>query len=119
LKCFICLFFLYVASVASRCFKSRSAVAHGMRVGSGRGCEQSPRATFSGVGLGVGAGDAGTIERSLSDAGPHVDTKSREETDCNRERPNASVRPDVRELAVPIILSSAAINLHHRLLSLF
>jgi hypothetical protein len=111
--------FFYVASVASRCFKSRSVVAHEMHVGSRRGCEQSPRATFSGVGPGVGAGDAGAIERSLSDAGPHVDAQNREETDCKCERPNASVRPDVRELAVPIILSSAAINLHHRLLSLF
>jgi hypothetical protein len=111
--------FFYVASVASRCFKSRSAVAHGMCVGSGRGCEQSLRATFSGVGPSVGVGDAGAIERSLSDAGPHVDAQNREETDCSRGRPNASVRPDIRELAVPIILSSTAINLHHRLLSLF
>jgi hypothetical protein len=28
-------FFLFVAVVAARCFKSRSGVAHGMRVGSG------------------------------------------------------------------------------------
>ena len=34
LKCFICLI-LYVATVASECFKSRSGVAHGMRVGTG------------------------------------------------------------------------------------
>jgi hypothetical protein len=33
-KCFICLL-LYVATVASGYFKSRSGVAHGMRVGSG------------------------------------------------------------------------------------
>jgi hypothetical protein len=33
-NCFICLF-LYVATVVSKCFKSRSGVAHGMRVGSG------------------------------------------------------------------------------------
>jgi hypothetical protein len=32
-KCFICLF--YVTAVASRCFKSRSDVAHKMRVGNG------------------------------------------------------------------------------------
>jgi hypothetical protein len=118
LKFFICLF-LYVASVASRCFKSRSVIAYEMCVGSGRGCEQSPQATFSGVGPSVDAGDASAIERSLSDAGPHVDAQNREETDCSRGRSNVSVRPDVRELAVPIILSSTAINLHHRLLSLF
>jgi hypothetical protein len=33
-KCFICLL-LYVVTVASGCFKSRSGVAHGMRVGNG------------------------------------------------------------------------------------
>jgi hypothetical protein len=33
-KCFICLL-LYVATVTSECFKSRSDVAHRMRVGSG------------------------------------------------------------------------------------
>jgi hypothetical protein len=30
--------FVYVATVASEYFKSRSGVAHGMRVGSGRQC---------------------------------------------------------------------------------
>jgi hypothetical protein len=35
-ECFIYLF-LYVVSVASECFKSRSDVAHRMRIGSGRG----------------------------------------------------------------------------------
>jgi hypothetical protein len=33
LKCFICLL-LYVATVASGCFKSRTCVTHGMHVGS-------------------------------------------------------------------------------------
>jgi hypothetical protein len=33
-KCFICLL-LYVAIIVSGCFKSRSSVAHRMRVGSG------------------------------------------------------------------------------------
>jgi hypothetical protein len=36
-KCFIC-FLLYVAIVVSGCFESRSGVAHGMRVESGRRC---------------------------------------------------------------------------------
>jgi len=36
-RCFICLL-LYVAIVVSRCFKSRSGVAHGIRVGSGWQC---------------------------------------------------------------------------------
>jgi hypothetical protein len=34
-KCFLC-FFLYVATIASGCFQSRSGVAHRMRMGSGR-----------------------------------------------------------------------------------
>jgi hypothetical protein len=37
---FHCLF-LYVASVASEYFKSRSSVTHRMRVGSGRGYERA------------------------------------------------------------------------------
>ena len=41
-KCFICLL-LYVATVASGCFKSRSDIAHGMRVGSGRRRGRRPR----------------------------------------------------------------------------
>ena len=39
-KCFICLF-LYVASVASECFRSRLGVAHGMYV-EARGCASAP-----------------------------------------------------------------------------
>jgi hypothetical protein len=39
-KCFICLL-LHVASGTSEYFKSRSGVAHVMRVGSGRGRERS------------------------------------------------------------------------------
>jgi hypothetical protein len=41
--CFKCFIYLqtYIASVVSECFKSRSGVAHGMRVG--RGHERSPR----------------------------------------------------------------------------
>jgi hypothetical protein len=35
--------FFYVASVISRCFKSRLVVAYEIRVGSRRGREQSPR----------------------------------------------------------------------------
>jgi hypothetical protein len=35
LQVFSSIFFLYVAVVASRCFKNRSGVAHGMCVGSG------------------------------------------------------------------------------------
>jgi hypothetical protein len=38
-KCFICLL-LYVTTVVSGCFKSRSGVAHEMRVGSGQRCGQ-------------------------------------------------------------------------------
>jgi hypothetical protein len=51
-KYFIYLFFLYVASAATRCFKSRSDVAYEIRVGSGRGAS----------GPCVGAGDAGAVE---------------------------------------------------------
>ena len=40
-KCFIFLL-LYVVSIASGCFKSRSDVSHGMRVKSERGRERSP-----------------------------------------------------------------------------
>jgi hypothetical protein len=40
LKCFICLQ-TCVTSIASRCFKSRSGVAHEMHVGSGREHERS------------------------------------------------------------------------------
>ena len=46
-KCFRRLFqvfhlsFLYIATIASRCFKSRLGVAHGMRVGSGWWCGRS------------------------------------------------------------------------------
>jgi hypothetical protein len=40
-KCFICLQ-TYVASIASECFKSRSSVAHLMRVKSGKGRQRSP-----------------------------------------------------------------------------
>jgi hypothetical protein len=40
-KCFICLQ-TYVASIASECFKSRSSVAHLMRVESGKGRQRSP-----------------------------------------------------------------------------
>jgi hypothetical protein len=36
-KCFICLLFV-CCTVASRCFKNKSGVAHGMHVGSGRRC---------------------------------------------------------------------------------
>ena len=32
------IFFLYVVTIASGCFSSRSGVAHGMRVGSGWRC---------------------------------------------------------------------------------
>jgi hypothetical protein len=42
--------FLYVASVASECLKSRSGVTHGIRMGSWRGRERSPRVTFGGAG---------------------------------------------------------------------
>jgi hypothetical protein len=35
-RCFICLFFLYIATVVSRCFKSRLSVVNRMRVGNGR-----------------------------------------------------------------------------------
>jgi hypothetical protein len=42
-KCSICLL-LYVATVAYRCFKSRSGVAHEMRVGSGWWCGPATRA---------------------------------------------------------------------------
>jgi hypothetical protein len=48
-KCFIYLF-LYVASVASKCFKSRSGVTHRIRMGSWRGHERSPWATFGSMG---------------------------------------------------------------------
>jgi hypothetical protein len=40
-NCFICLQ-TYIASIASRCFKSRSDVANLIRMGSGRGGEWSP-----------------------------------------------------------------------------
>ena len=40
--------FFYVTSVASGCFKSRSGVAHWIRVGSRRGRERSPRERRSG-----------------------------------------------------------------------
>jgi hypothetical protein len=79
-KCFRCMFqvfylsFLYIVSVASKCFKSRSGVAHGMHVGSGRGREQSPCGRRSGsVGPRASAGDAGAVEQSPGDAALHVD----------------------------------------------
>jgi hypothetical protein len=88
-KCFICLF-LYVAIVASGCFKSRSSVVHGMCVGSRRGHEQSPHGQCSGgVGPCVGMGDAGVVKRSRGDdAGPRVDAQNREEIDGSRGRPD-------------------------------
>jgi hypothetical protein len=68
--------FLYIASVASRYFKTRSGVAHGMRVGSGRGREQSPSGPLSGgagTGTRVDGGDVGAVERHPSGVGPCVD----------------------------------------------
>jgi hypothetical protein len=67
-------FFLYVARIASGCFKNRSGVVHGMRVGSERGSESSPR---------MDASDAGMVERRPAQA--HAWSREREgETDCSR-----------------------------------
>jgi hypothetical protein len=41
--------FLYVVSVASECFKSRSVVAHGIRVGREGGMSSPARAMFGGA----------------------------------------------------------------------
>ena len=44
----------------------------------------------------MGAGDAGAVERRMDGAGPHVDAETE-----RKPTAAASVRPDVRALAVP------------------
>lgn len=82
--------FLYVACVASGCFKSILGVVHGMRVRSRRVCERSPRGRRSdGAGPRVGAGDAGAVKRRPGGAGPHVDAReTKGEIDCSHGRPD-------------------------------
>jgi hypothetical protein len=69
-KCFRCIFrvfhlsFLYVASVASGCFKSRSGVAHGMHMKAGGARAVLVERRSGNVGPYVGASDAGMVERS-------------------------------------------------------
>jgi hypothetical protein len=85
-KCFRRMFqvfhlsFLYVASVASECFKSRSSVAHDIRVGSWRGCERSPRVRGTGDVSGAGPAwprDTGVGEQRSASASPCVDVGKR------------------------------------------
>jgi hypothetical protein len=96
-----CLFFFIFASVASRCFKSRSGVAHDMSVGSGRGRERSRAGMRRGRrGPSRGCGSAGAVELCLGDVSPRVDAK----WDCSRERPDTSIRPDVRALIVDLLV---------------
>jgi hypothetical protein len=72
-KCFVCFF---VASVTFRFFKSRSGVAHGIRVESG-GCASSPRAGDIRAAVPrVGAGDASAIKRRPDSADPCVDMRN-------------------------------------------
>ena len=53
---------LYVATVASGCFKNKSGVAHRMRVGSGWRCERRPRRRGS---------TSGVLARELDSLGAH------------------------------------------------
>jgi hypothetical protein len=85
-KCFFCL--LYVASVVCECFKSRSGIAHEIRVGSRRGHEQSPRGRHSSAWAPHGHARCG---RATS--GHHRPMHGRTKTDRSRRR------PDVRGLA--------------------
>jgi hypothetical protein len=83
-KCFKCVFqvfhlsFLYVVSVASECFKSRSCVAHVIRVGNGRGAS-GPRESD------VRAARVTQCGRATSGrhGHMHVCAKRRGKTDCS------------------------------------
>ena len=89
--------FLYVASVASECFKSRSGVAHGICVGSERGREQSSsERRLGGVGppwARVTQARSRKVRATRAHAWPH-ETKEKP----THGRPDASACPDVRAL---------------------
>ena len=90
-------FFLYVASVASECFKSRSGVAHVICVESERGHEQSSRGRrLGGVGPAwarVTQARSSKVRATRAHAWPR-ETKEKP----THERPEASACPDVRAL---------------------
>jgi hypothetical protein len=90
---------LYVASVASECFKSR------LRCWEARGKQERVR----GVGPRVGARNTSACGRCPDGAGPRVDAR--------RRTAATGIRPDVRALAVPYIymnikFSIKRINIH-------
>jgi hypothetical protein len=90
-------FFFYVASVVSKCFKSRlGCCTWGARGEEGGGTSGPARATLGGIGPCVGAGDAGAIERCLHGVGPCMDARN------GGRKPTAAagVRPDVWALDV-------------------
>jgi hypothetical protein len=96
-KCFIC-FLLYTVSIAFRCFKSRSGVAHRMCVGRGEGASGPARARD--------ASDVQAVQaphghrRATSEQ--HVPSRGRVkrgvETDCGHGRPSRHIRA----LTVPL-----------------
>jgi hypothetical protein len=85
--------FLYVASVASECFKSRSGITHGIHVGTGRGTSgprgHATRATF-GDASPAWPKDADASEQRAPGACPCVHAGKR--TVAAGVRPRASVR---------------------------
>jgi hypothetical protein len=82
-------FFLYVASIASRYFKSRSCVAHAMHVGNRRG-------------RGPPQGRAKRRHRRVARA-PRGHAKWGVKTDCNHGHPDVGVWLSVWTLAVPLL----------------
>ena len=97
-KCFRRMFqvfhvsFLYVASVASGCFKNSSGVSYGMKC---ERCERSPRTR--------GAGDvpAARAHRGCARR-KHGPTRGRAKTDCCYGCPDTGVCLDIRTLAVSL-----------------
>jgi hypothetical protein len=96
-KCFICLL-LYVASIASECFKSRSSVAHGICVGSVTAASGPTRT----CGTGPHMSAQNTSTGGPSGVGPRVDARNGGvETVCIRGRP--SRRPGTSSVASALV----------------
>jgi hypothetical protein len=89
--------FLYVASVASRYFKSRSDVAHEMRVGSRRGRERSLRGRNLG---GAGPAWARKTQAWADDVRAAWASRGRA-NGAQKQTAAAGVRPNVQALAMP------------------
>jgi hypothetical protein len=89
--------FFYVVSVISECFNTRSGIAHGMCVESGRGCERS-RAAWRGREMFGDMAPHGRTRhrRRLATSGRRGTMCGRVKTDRSHGRSDAGVRPDVR-----------------------